>query len=335
LTLLTALAFLTLSSGLLLTLRAPRRRTKNRFSEKVFLIFSYMFSTTELRVLVGLLDGKTIAQIADELLLTHPSVSKTLRSAQRRAGFPLTEQRGRRLRLTADGTRVAVAAQQALVELGQLDRLAAEVRAGASGGLRVVATATICNYVLPPVIGGLLGEVADADLRIQAAPSGADVWTMFDSGDYEVAIARDLPPPHIAATHLFDDQLSLCVAPGSDLAGRDIRWADVSGRTLIGPIGEDAMWGQFSLLGIRGRSWVRVSTVPLAKRLVEDGRGIALLYRTVALEEAAAGRIVMLPLPDTPISVSYWMAVRGGLASPLADLFTRLLTEHVAHLGPS
>jgi len=301
----------------------------------VFLIFSYMFSTTELRVLVGLLDGKTIAQIADELLLTHPSVSKTLRSAQRRAGFPLTEQRGRRLWLTADGTRVAVAAQQVLVELGQLDRLAAEVRAGASGGLRVVATATICNYVLPPVIGGLLSEVADADLRIQAAPGGADVWTMFDSGDYEVAIARDLPPPHIAATHLFDDQLSLCVAPGSDLAGRDIRWADVSGRTLIGPIGEDAMWGQFSLLGIRGRSWVRVSTVPLAKRLVEDGRGIALLYRTVALEEAAAGRIVMLPLPDTPISVSYWMAVRGGLASPLTDRFTRLLTEHVARLGPS
>jgi DNA-binding transcriptional LysR family regulator len=93
------------------------------------------------------------------------------------------------------------------------------------------------------------------------------------------------------------------------------------------------MWGQFSLLGIRGRSWVRVSTVPLAKRLVEDGRGIALLYRTVALEEAAAGRIVMLPLPDTPISVSYWMATRG-VASPLAGLFTRLLAEHVARLGP-
>jgi DNA-binding transcriptional LysR family regulator len=293
-----------------------------------------MFTTTELRVLAGMLNGKTISQIADELLLTHPSVSKTLRTAQRRAGFPLTEQRGRRLRLTADGTRIAVAAQGLLVELGQLDRLAAEVRAGASGGLRVVATAAICDYVLPPVIGGLLSEVEDADLRIQAAPRGADVWPMFDSGDFEVAIARDLPPPHIAATHLFDDQLCLCVAPGSDLAGLDVSWPEVSGRTLIGPAGEDAMWGQFSLLGIRGRSWVRVSTVPLAKRLVEDGRGIALLYRTVALEEAAAGRIVMLPLPDTPISVSYWMATRGGLASPLAGLFTRLLAEHVARLGP-
>jgi hypothetical protein len=41
---------------------------------------------------------------------------------------------------------------------------------------------------------------------------------------------------------------------------------------------------------------------------------------------------VMLPLPDTPISVSYWMATRGGLASPLAGLFTRLLAGHVARL---
>jgi len=292
-----------------------------------------LFTTTELRVLVGLHGGKTIAQIAEELLLTHPSVSKTLRTAQGRAGFPLAEQRGRRLRLTADGTRIAVAAQQALAELGQVDRLAAEVRAGASGGLRVVATAAICNYVLPPVIGGLLRETAHADLRIQAAPPGADVWTMFDTGDFEVAIARDLPPPHVTATHLFDDELSLCVAPGSDLAGRAVSWAEVSGRTLIGPIGEDALWGQFSLLGIRGQGWVRVSTVPLAKRLVEDGHGIALLYRTVALEEAAAGRIVMLPLPDRPISVSYWMAVRGGLASPLAARFTALLTDHVATLA--
>jgi DNA-binding transcriptional LysR family regulator len=232
-----------------------------------------------------------------------------------------------------------VAAQQALAELGQVDRLAAEVRAGASGGLRVVATAAICNYVLPPVIGGLLRETADADLRIQAAPPGADVWAMFDSGDYEIAIARELPPPHIAATHLFDDELCLCVAPGSDLArrvgrgGREVSWAEVSGRTLIGPIGEDGLWGQFSLLGIRGRGWVRVSTVPLAKRLVEDGHGIALLYRTVALDEAASGRIVVLPLPDRPITVSYWMAARGPLESPLAGRFTRLLAGHVATLA--
>lgn len=292
-----------------------------------------MFTTTELHVLTGMMNGKTISQIGEELLLSHPSISKTLRAAQHKAGFPLVEQRGRRLRLTADGTRIAIAAQDVLAEMGQVDRLLAEVRGGASGGLRVVASNTICNYVLPPVIGDLLASSADVDVRIQSAPAGTDVWNMLDAGDFEVAVAR-MPPPHLTATHLFDDQLCLCVAPDSDLLEQpEIKWAEISGRTLIGPIGQDELWGQFSLLGIRARSWVRVSDVTLAKRLVEDGHAIALLYRTVALEEAAAGRIVMLPLPDAPITVSYWMATRGNLASPLTGRFTRLLREHARRLS--
>ncbi len=291
-----------------------------------------MFTTTELRVLAGLMSGQTIAKIGEDLLLSHPSISKTLRSAEHKAGFPLVEQRGRRLRLTADGARVAIAAQDVLVELGQLDQLLAEVREGTSGGLRVLATSSICNYVLPPVIGAMLTSVQDVDLRIQAAAASSDIWTLFDTGEFEVAITRTLPPPHITATHLFDDQLCLCVAPGSDLTGQEIDWRAVSGRTLIGPIREDAMWGQFSLLGIRARSWVRVSDVTLAKRLVEDGHGVALLYRSVALEEAAAGRIIMLPLPDAPIGISYWLATRGGPASPLVRRFTELLQAHAAQL---
>lgn len=295
-----------------------------------------MFTTTELRVLAGLLNDKTISQVGEDLRLSHPSVSKTLRAAERRAGFPLVEQRGRRLRLTAGGKRIATAAQDALAEMRRIDRLLSEIRGGASGGLRVVATSTICNYVLPPVVGEFLSGVQDVDLQIQAMAHGPDVWALFDTGDFDIAISRSLPPPHVIASHLLDDQLCLCVAPGSDLAERaDIHWQDISGAALIGPIGEEPMWGQFSLLGIQARSRVRVSDVALAKRLVEAGHAIALLYRIVALEEATAGRILMLPLPDAPVTISYWMAARHGPASPLADRFRGLLREHAGRLASS
>lgn len=276
--------------------------------------------------------GQTISQIGEDLLLSHPSISKTLRTAAHRAGFPLVEQRGRRLRLTADGARVAIAALDVLAELSQLDSLIAEVRGGTSGGLRVLATSSVCNYMLPPVIGAMLTSAPDADLRIQAA-AGFDIWKLFESGDFDVVIARSLPPPHISATHLFDDKLCLCVAPGSEVARHPVDWAAISRSTLIGPIGDDAMWGQFSLLGIRARSWVRVSDVTLAKRLVEDGHGIALLYRSVAQAEESAGRITTLPLPDGPLGVSYWMATRDHNSATLASRFTRLLMEHAARIG--
>jgi len=280
------------------------------------------------------MDGHTLTQIGEELLLSHPSVSKIIRGAELKAGVSLVEQRGRRLQLTADGTRVALSALEVLRKLHEMERLVAEVRDGESGVLRILATSTFCEYVLPAVVGDLLSEVCDIDLQIQAAPSGSDIWALFDRGDHEAAIARNPPPLHIQATHLYDDQLCLCVAAGSDLVGSEpADWSRMSGCTLIGPIGNDQMWAQFSLLGIRPGSRVHVPDVGLAKRLVEDGHAIALLYRSVALPEAAAGRIVMLPLPDAPMSVSYWMATRSGTASSqLTERFARLLIKRTMHM---
>ena len=293
-----------------------------------------MFETTELRVLVGVANGKTLAEIGEELLLSHPSVSKTLRSAERKAGLRLVERQGRRLQLTVDGTRVAAAAQETLVKLREMDSLLAGVRGGETGVLRVLATTTICNYVLAPVLGRLLNASEELDVSVQAAENGTSIWAEFDRHEYEVAIDRTLPPPHIAASHLFDDELCLCVAADSDLArAPEVHWPSLSSHTLIGPLGADQMWGQFSLLGIRPRSRIRVSNVTLAKRLVEDGHAVALLYRSVALEEVAAGRIVMLELPEAPLTVSYWMATRGGSTpSPLIERFARLLREHANQL---
>jgi DNA-binding transcriptional LysR family regulator len=288
-----------------------------------------MFETTELQILVGVKRGNTLAEIGEELVLSHPSVSKTLRAAERKAGLRLVELRGRRLQLTADGERIAAAAQETLAKLREMDTLASGMRSGDTGALRIVGTTSICNYVLAPVVGQLLNGSQELDIQIHGAEAGRDIWAMFESGEYEVAIDRNLPPPHIAAAHLFDDQLCLCVASDSAIAKGPVDWSSLASHTLIGPLGAEQLWGQFSLLGIRPRSRIQVSSVTLAKRLVEDGHAVALLYRSVALEEAAAGRITMLDLPDTPLSVSYWMATRGsGAVSPLVERFATLLRDH-------
>ncbi len=64
-----------------------------------------MFDTTELQVLVGLQSGKTLSEIGEELLLSHPSVSKALRAAEHKAG--LETNRAPRSARAADGRRRA------------------------------------------------------------------------------------------------------------------------------------------------------------------------------------------------------------------------------------
>jgi len=293
-----------------------------------------MFETAELQVLVGIMSGKTLTQIGADLLLSHPSVSKTLRAAEQKAGLKLAERDGRRLRLTPDGERLAAAAQEALVKLRELDTMLTSTRTGAGGALGIVASGTVCSYVLPSVVGKLLEGVHDIDLRIQSVDAGVDIWALFHSGAYDVAISWYLPPPHVTATHLFDDALCICVAAGSDLARQPvINWHDLSGQTLIGPPADNEMWRQFSVLGIRPRSRVQVSSAALAKRLVQEGKAIALQYRIVAAEEVAKGELAMLPLPDAPMTLSYWLAIRPSSAgSPLVDAFVRLLHAHVREL---
>jgi DNA-binding transcriptional LysR family regulator len=289
-----------------------------------------MFDITELRVFVGILAGKTLTQIGDQLTLSHPSVSKALRAAELKAGVKLTERHGRRLRLTADGTRFASAAQDVLARLGELDGMLARVRSGEGGSLRILASNRVCSYVLPPVVGHLLAEIDDIDLVIEGVDAEANNWHMFDSGNFDVVISRVLPPAHVTASHLFDDELCLCVAADSDLAHQDrIHWPDLSDRTLIGPPADNELWRQFSLLGIRPRRRVQVSNPGIATRLVEGGQAVALMYRSMALEEARRGRIAILPLPDAPITVSYWMATRGVRgAGHVLNRFVELLRAH-------
>lgn len=293
-----------------------------------------MFDTTELQVLVGIQRGKTLTQIGDELSLSHPTVSKMLRAAEHKAGLRLTEQQGRRLRLTADGARLADAAREALLKMRELDSTLAHIKSGEGGSLRILASNRVCSYVLPPVINELLSSVHDVDVHIQGADVNPDIWDVFDSRNFDVGIARTPPPPPTTAVHLFDDELCLCVSTQSEFAGRThIDWPELSRCTLVGPYADNAMWRQLSMLGIQPRRRIYVSNAVLATRFIADENALALLYRSVALDEVAQGRLSILGLP-TPTTVPYWMATSIDAAtSPLVQKFVTLLQSHVRSFG--
>jgi len=125
------------------------------------------------------------------------------------------------------------------------------------------------------------------------------------------------------------------VPADSELARRrDIDWANLSGHTLIGPNVNDDMWRQFSQLGIHSPRRVQLSNAVLAKRFVEGGQTLALLYRSVALEpEGGQRRIAILRLPDAPTPVPYWMATRSPEgSSPMLRRFVDLLQAHTNSL---
>jgi DNA-binding transcriptional LysR family regulator len=97
-------------------------------------------SLLELQILVAQDDDKTLSQIARELYLKHPSISRALHSAERKTGVPLAEHVGRRLRLTSAGVELASHARNTLARYDDLDRMMEDLRDGQAGTVRMLAT---------------------------------------------------------------------------------------------------------------------------------------------------------------------------------------------------
>ncbi|HUZ78592.1 MAG TPA: LysR family transcriptional regulator [Chloroflexota bacterium] len=286
-----------------------------------------MFLPSELQVLAGLMNGKTLAEIGQELLVSHPAVSKMVRAMELKAGLKLADRRGRKLHLTPAGAKLARAAELLLSQMREMDTMVAGMRAGSGETLRLLTSGASCDYLLRSALGQLMSILPHVEVHVWSWVLG-DFWDHFVEGAYDIGIAATQPPPGLLVEHLFEDEICLCVGPSSELANRsNLTWGDLSGQALIvpppSPFGT-RLW-QVIHLGVHAGSRIESRSAELSKMLALDGRGVALLFRSTVMDELARGQLIALELDDRRYTMPYWMALRGSddgasLRRSVADL---------------
>ncbi|HEY0580649.1 MAG TPA: LysR family transcriptional regulator, partial [Chloroflexota bacterium] len=183
---------------------------------------SSVSSLPELRVLVALANGKTLALAGAELFVSQPTASKLLQSLERKVGVTLTERRGRRLLLTAAGAEIAAGARSVLSDVNDLERAVERMRAGEAGLLRVIATHTPGNYVLPPRLAAFHRTHPAVQIELSIVPN-QDFWPLLLGGSHDLGVVPlPLEPvaPWLAADPLYADPVVFFAAAGNPLAGR-------------------------------------------------------------------------------------------------------------------
>jgi LysR family hydrogen peroxide-inducible transcriptional activator len=292
------------------------------------------FSPIELRVLSGLASGKTLAAIGAELYLGEPSISKALHSAEQKAGLPLVALRGRRLHLTPEGCEVARLADSILVRFEELNWLLQTMRTGQGGPLRLAATPTPGNYVLPPIIDQFQRAFPDAQIRLEVMPA-KDVPAALFSDDHDYCIGpQSVRREGLHAEWLYDDPVVFVVPSDDSDVPSDQRSAPTArGVTLIGPFAEQ-LWGvlfdELKRQGIEISRQVDIRAVEAVKQLVVAGVGIGVLLGSCVRAEIADGRLHTLPLLDTPMHQSFFLFRREGtVLPPLTASFRALLLRQL------
>ncbi len=274
----------------------------------------------------------SFTQAAQELHLTQSSVSRQIASLERQLGRALFVRRTRSLELTAAGTQLLQAVQQALATV---DHAVDEIR-GTAGARRVTLTtyASFASLWLVPRLAVFQRDHPDIEIRLDASDRVADLR----AEDIDVAV-RWLPsdqPAH-GATPLFDDFATPALSPRLLAGTRLRRPADLARWPLLDLDSRVpgthrlnwASWFDFAGAGDVAPAAGRLifSFVDQAVQAAVRGQGVALV-RTPFLQDCVASGDLVMPFPALrmPVGYRHMLAVnRASSRRPHVDAFVQWL----------
>lgn len=174
----------------------------------------------QLRYLQAIARSGSFTGAAEAERVAQPAVSKQIRHLEDELGVALFDRGGRGATLTGEGEVVARYAERVL---GLLDELRAELADRAvleRGRLRLCATETVMEYLLPAALATLHQRHPRLELSAEMLGTDDAVALLLDR-QVDVAIVT-LPLSHadLVVEPLYSEEIVLLVPEGDPLAGR-------------------------------------------------------------------------------------------------------------------
>ena len=283
-----------------------------------------MTTVARLRALVTVADAGSVREAARRLTVTESAVSAALSALAREVRVPLVERDGRGLRLTASGQAYSVYAR-AILGLHEEGLAAARGdRDPERGRVRVAATATAGEYLLPTVLAEFLSHHPGVDLRLEVG-SSERLWSLFAAHEADLVIGGR-PPGHVgdALTRAMrPNLLVVVVAPGlaADFDISRTRWLQREAGSGTAATGEALLGGLDAdpprlALGSGG------AVVACAAA----GLGATLVSRDAVSRQLENGDLLEVAVPGTPLRRP-WHAVTHGQQPGATALLVRHLLD--------
>jgi len=255
----------------------------------------------QLEIFTEVLKSGSTTQASLVMALSQSAVSAALTDLENQLTVKLFDRVGKRLVLNEHGRLLYPRAVALLEQAGEIGRLFQQ----GNGALRLFASSTIGNYILPEIIAAYRRDFPDAPLALQVGNSLDVINAVMD---FRVDLGLIEGPSHnpaLITQPWLQDELVVFAAPDNLLAG-----APVSLEQLA-----DAPW----ILREQGSGtreivdYLLLARLPSLKPVMELGNseaikhavryglGISCLSRRVVAEALALGTLVTLDVPLPPL----------------------------------
>ena len=263
---------------------------------------------------------RSVSRAAEALFVTQPALTARLQGLERDLGARLFVRTPRGMKLTEAGESFLPYAVRALESLTDGRMQVNALERGGAGRLAIGAAPAVSTYVLP----GLLKRFAQSHPRVEVRVRTGHSEEMLElvlREQVDVGLVRALQHRDISSTPLYEDRLILVVDPEHPFAasGR-IRLAEISGQQLIlfdrTSSYHELTSALFRRAGISPSGVMELDNIDAAKKMVEQGFGVALLPHTSVADELAAGTLAEVALQDAEPVRREIVAIRRRDAGP-------------------
>ncbi|MFE6621036.1 LysR family transcriptional regulator [Streptomyces sp. NPDC008086] len=242
---------------------------------------------------------------ARELGITQPAASSRIRSMERQLGVALVDRSPRGSRLTDAGALVTDWARRVVEAAEAFDVGAQALRDRRDSRLRVAASMTIAEYLLPGWLLALRAQRPDTAVSLLAGNSAAVAERLLaDEADLGFVEGVSVPTG-LDSVVIAHDNLIVVTAPGHVWARR--RRPLEASELAVTPLilrekGSGTRQVLDAALGGLARPLIELSSTTAVKAAAVGGAGPAVLSELAVGEELSMRRLVRVPLSDVSLA---------------------------------
>ncbi|WP_051742004.1 LysR family transcriptional regulator [Streptomyces xylophagus] len=247
----------------------------------------------------------SLGAAARELGITQPAASSRIRSMERQLGVALVDRSPRGSRLTDSGALVTDWARRVVEAAAAFDAGAQALRHRRDSRLRVAASMTIAEYLLPGWLLALRSQRPDTAVSLLAGNS-TTVAEQLLSDEADLGFVEGLSvPPGLDSTVIAHDHLIVVTAPTHPWARRrrPVPAEELASTPLIlREKGSGTRQVLDAALGGLARPLIELSSTTAVKASAVSGAGPAVLSELAVGEELSMRRLVRIPVEGVSLA---------------------------------
>jgi DNA-binding transcriptional LysR family regulator len=257
---------------------------------------------TDLDLLLSVDRLGSLGKAAREHGMSQPAASLRIKAVERRLGLRLLQRSPSGSQLTPAGATMAAWARTAVDAVTQLLACTSGLQDAGARALRVAASMTTVEYLLPRWLTGLHRRWSDVTVDV-SAQSCECVLEQARSGGVDIGFVGE-PGPHagLARTVVGYDELAVVVAPEHPWASRKIPVSATelaASRLVLRERGSGVRETLHQALGETGHnSHLELPSTTAVKQAATEGAGAAVLSRFAVDRELREGWLVRVRVAD-------------------------------------